>query len=141
VRAVTLSVGGLEALPGFNGAACPGGGAPIAVVPPLAAATINLTVLYDVPADLLVPYGPGGGLVGVPAGAVKFNIDAAGWPFCAATNQLMVELSILTRGAGGAAGAAAAGANATADDSAVLYGDGEGRAPAQREGRRVERPA
>lgn len=55
---VQLSLRNLSAVPGFQAATCPGGGAPLANTVPVASSSINLTVLYNVTADLLVvrPY-------------------------------------------------------------------------------------
>lgn len=73
----TLRVGDLPSIPNFDGTTCPGGAAPLATSVPLADAMINLTVFWDVPNDIQVPYGNSS--LNVSAGAVKWNIDAAGW--------------------------------------------------------------
>jgi hypothetical protein len=112
VNYVMLSVGGLNAVPSFN-SGCPGGAAALDLSTPLAAAAINVTAFYNISSDLLVPYGPDGTYVNVSAGSVKFNIDAAGWPFCSAANQLMVELSIFTS------------SSAADSDEPVLFDDAE----------------
>ncbi|KAI8476902.1 MAG: hypothetical protein J3K34DRAFT_502663 [Monoraphidium minutum] len=92
VSFVTLQVSGLASVPGFS-AACPGGAAPVAALP-LDQASINVTVFYNIAADLSLPYG--NGTTNVTAGGIKWNIDAQGWPFCSASNQLMVELAVFT---------------------------------------------
>jgi hypothetical protein len=71
-----------------------------------------VTVFYGFAADVAFPYGPDGGYVNATAHSVKFNIDAAGWPFCSAAGQLMVDLTMHT--------------SAGEQDEALLFDDAGG---------------
>jgi len=105
---VQLSIGNLASIPNFS-PTCAAGAAPLASAVHLADATINATIFYNLTAPVAFPYGDG--VVNVSAGAIKWNIDAAGWPFCGSTHQLMLELSIFTS------------QTSTEDDEPVLFDD------------------
>lgn len=76
VNFVKLAIANLTSVDAFA-AACPGGDAALPTAVPLAQATLNVTIFYNVSANITLPYGDGE--VAVPAGGIKWNVDAAGW--------------------------------------------------------------
>ncbi len=74
---ITLSIKGLDTVPNFAANCGAGGVAPLPVAVPLADATVNVTVFYNLNESVAFPYGDS--FVNASAGSVKFNIDAEGW--------------------------------------------------------------